>query len=319
MWGNKGYDQIVDEEEHHHHHLFRFNTLHRNPITSLFILGILIVTIIFCGYFFFSTTVISTGGLIVYIKLPSGQYLTGSKTGDIKMTSVPWVNGSRFEIKQMSRSKYQLTALASNTGLVIDSSTNKIRGEDDYYGNPLVLTRKSGSLFEYESQHRLEVEKDGSLYVTTSSHIPRAYFVVEPIEKIKGTNIGSWLIPERWMYSPFYDGVDVYFSQVCGLVATLGLPAAEKRIIEHLDSWFTEEDMDRLVAVGVNHIRIPIGFWNLVPSHLANKFVPQNITVSLKYLDWAMDEAAKRGISVMLDFHGGYVCVIIIVVIIVIY
>lgn len=310
MWGNKGYDQIIDDEEeqeNHHHHIFRFKTLHRNPITSLIILGIIIVAVIFCIRFFFAspTAALVTDGVIVYIKLQSGQYLTGSKTGGVKTTAVPWLNGSRFELKQMSRTKYQLSSLASNTAIVIDSSTNKIRGEDDYYGNPLVLTRKSGSSFEYESRHRLEVDKEGSLVVSTSSHIPYALFTVEPVEKIKGTNIGSWLIPERWMYSPFYDGVDVYFSQVCGLVATLGIPAAEKRIIEHLDTWFTEKDMDQLVAVGVRHIRIPIGFWNLVPSKLAKKFVPQNVSTSLKYLDWAMDETAKRGITVMLDFHGG--------------
>lgn len=307
MWGNKGYDQITDEEEdqNHHHHIFRFKTLHRNPITSVLILVIIIVTVISCTYFTFSPAPsVATEGLVVYVKLPSGQYLTGSRTGELKITPVPWINGSRFEIKQMGRSKYQLTSLASNTALVIDSSSNKVRGEDDYYGNPLVLTRKTS--YEFDSKYRLEVEKDGTLRVSTSSHIPYATFTVEPVEKIKGTNIGSWLIPERWMYSTFYDGVDVYFSQVCGLVATLGLHAAEKRIIEHLDTWFTEDDMDRLVAVGVKHIRIPIGFWNLVPSELARKFVPQNVSTSLKYLDWAMDEAAKRGITVMLDFHGGY-------------
>ena len=33
-------------------------------------------------------------------------------------------------------------------------------------------------------------------------------------------------------------------------------------------------------------------------------FVPRDVNLSLKYVDWAMNEAEKRGISVLLDLHG---------------
>ena len=61
------------------------------------------------------------------------------------------------------------------------------------------------------------------------------------------------------MSPSFYAGVDPYDSQVCAAVRVLGQEEADLRMTEHLDTWFTSADFDKLEAYGVKDIRIPVG------------------------------------------------------------
>ena len=54
-------------------------------------------------------------------------------------------------------------------------------------------------------------------------------------------------------------GIDPFESQVCAAVKVLGQEEADLRMIEHLATWFTSEDFDKLQANGIQDIRIPLG------------------------------------------------------------
>jgi glucan 1,3-beta-glucosidase len=126
---------------------------------------------------------------------------------------------------------------------------------------------------------------------------------VFPVPHVHGVNIGSWFIPERWMQTSFYEGVDDYWSQLCGLVKMKGFAEAEARMQNHLAAWFTEKDFDFLYSQGITSIRIPLGYWNIIQDPY-NMYVPINYLDSVKYLDWAFDQAESRGMTIMLDFHA---------------
>lgn len=131
----------------------------------------------------------------------------------------------------------------------------------------------------------------------------RTAFVIEKYIQLRGVNLGSWFIPERWMNPTLYDGVSSYWSQVCGMRSQLGVFEAEKRMSKHLDEWVTEGDFDVFAKSGINSIRIPIGYWNVIDDPF-DMMIPTTAEISLKHIDWAFDQANARGLTVLLDFHG---------------
>jgi len=62
---------------------------------------------------------------------------------------------------------------------------------------------------------------------------------------------------ELWANSG--DASDLYT-----LCQNLGEVEATRRLTNHRDTWFTEDDFVTMVAEGVNHIRLPIGYWDMI-------------------------------------------------------
>ncbi|ELU38127.1 glycoside hydrolase family 5 protein [Rhizoctonia solani AG-1 IA] len=50
-----------------------------------------------------------------------------------------------------------------------------------------------------------------------------------------------------------------------GLVKKLGQEKADQVFEEHWATWFTEKDVDEIVAAGLNSVRIPLGYWIVEP------------------------------------------------------
>jgi len=146
------------------------------------------------------------------------------------------------------------------------------------------------------------INNEGSVSFMIES-TARTAFVIEKYIPLRGVNLGSWFIPERWMNPTLYDGVSPYWSQVCGMRSQLGVLEAEKRMSKHLHEWVTEADFDIFAKNGINSIRIPIGYWNVIDDPF-DMMVPTTAETSLKHIDWAFDQANARGLTVLLDFHG---------------
>jgi len=146
------------------------------------------------------------------------------------------------------------------------------------------------------------INDEGKVSFMIESKAKTAY-IIEKYIPIRGVNLGSWFIPERWMNPILYDGVSSYWSQVCGMRSQLGVLKAEKRMKDHLDAWVTEADFDVFAKSGINSVRIPIGYWNVIDDPFG-MMVPTAAEDSLKYIDWAFDQAKTKGLTVLLDFHG---------------
>jgi hypothetical protein len=83
----------------------------------------------------------------------------------------------------------------------------------------------------------------------------------DPNKKMFGVSLGNWLVLERWMNEDWMiqqggdNAVDEWtLTQILGNKAQDVLSA-------HWDSWVTEAELDKLQAVGINYIRIPVGYW----------------------------------------------------------
>ena len=80
-------------------------------------------------------------------------------------------------------------------------------------------------------------------------------------DQVRGVNLGSWLILEKWMTPSVFAGAPDSVNDEYQLCRHLGPAEAERRLKAHWDSWITEADFVQMKNAGVNHVRIPIGYW----------------------------------------------------------
>ncbi|KAJ3508609.1 hypothetical protein NLJ89_g5656 [Agrocybe chaxingu] len=74
---------------------------------------------------------------------------------------------------------------------------------------------------------------------------------------------------------------------------------ASAALKKHWDSWITEADFKAIAAAGLNHVRIPIGYWAFDVSG-GEPFVQGQLPYLTKAIGWA----GKHGLKVIVDLHG---------------
>lgn len=73
---------------------------------------------------------------------------------------------------------------------------------------------------------------------------------------------------------------------------------AQAALADHWATWITEDDIKEIAAAGLNHVRIPIGFWALDVSG-----GEPYIQGSMYYLRLAVAWAAEHGLHVLIDLR----------------
>ncbi|WVO13485.1 hypothetical protein L204_101105 [Cryptococcus depauperatus] len=119
-------------------------------------------------------------------------------------------------------------------------------------------------------------------------------------QKIRGVNLGGWLVLESFITPTLFEAtgndaiVDEYtFGQLQDRVV------AEAALKQHWDTWFTENDFASIAAAGLNHVRIPIGYW----AYDVREGEPY-ISGQAEYLDKAIAWSRYYGLKVLIDLHG---------------
>ena len=119
-------------------------------------------------------------------------------------------------------------------------------------------------------------------------------------EKVRGVNIGGWLVLEPWITPSLFENVgDPNIVDEYTLTQKLGANA-RSTLQAHWDSFINESDFQAIARAGLNHVRIPIGYW-AVEKHEGDPYVDGQI----EYLDKAVQWATDAGLNVMVDLHGG--------------
>jgi len=127
--------------------------------------------------------------------------------------------------------------------------------------------------------------------------------------KLRGVNLGGWLVLEKWMAPSLFAGLAA--RDETSWCAELGRDAAP-RLRAHWDTFIARDDFAWLAAAGVSAVRIPVGHWIFgppVPYHprygaSPHPFVEGGIAVLDRGLDWARE----HGLSVVLDLHAAAGC-----------
>ncbi|KAH9886857.1 glucan 1,3-beta-glucosidase precursor [Xylariomycetidae sp. FL2044] len=118
-------------------------------------------------------------------------------------------------------------------------------------------------------------------------------------EKIRGVNLGGWLVLEPWITPSIFEATPDNVVDEFTLTQTLGADEASSRLQQHWSTWITEADFDDIVSKGLNFVRIPIGYWSVTPLD-GDPYV----SGAYDYIGQALDWASARNLKVMLDLHG---------------
>lgn len=121
---------------------------------------------------------------------------------------------------------------------------------------------------------------------------------------LRGVNVGSLFVMEPWMIP------NTWTKMGCGkqkaemdCVEKLGQKTANKRFAKHWDEWIDGDDIDDMVELGLNTVRIPVGFWiyeKLIEQNGRGKF-PRGC---FDYVRRLCGKAADAGMYVIIDLHA---------------
>ena len=119
--------------------------------------------------------------------------------------------------------------------------------------------------------------------------------------KVRGVNLGGWFVLEPWikpsLFSEWADSTTVVDEYTYS--AALGKDEALSRLSDHWNTWITQDDFNAIAAAGLNHVRIPIGYWAVAPID-GDPYVQGQLPI----LDQAIGWARSAGLKVMIDLHG---------------
>lgn len=136
-------------------------------------------------------------------------------------------------------------------------------------------------------------------FLKADGKLLRDNFGAGEIVQLKGTNAGGYLLQEFWMTTTGASKEvaaeeDIYRI----LTERFGEETCRELIALYQDNYWTEADFDYCKQIGMNCIRLPLWYRNLVDE---NGTFYENWS---ERLDWFVEQAAKRQIYVILDMHG---------------
>jgi glucan 1,3-beta-glucosidase len=117
--------------------------------------------------------------------------------------------------------------------------------------------------------------------------------VAAVFSKLRGVNLGAWLVLEKWMTPDTYRGTDS--TDEYTLCLTLG-DKAKGRLDQHRETFITARDFHWIKSCGLNAVRLPVGYWALE--------APTPYVECSRFIDFALDQCQKNNLKLLLDLHG---------------
>lgn len=145
---------------------------------------------------------------------------------------------------------------------------------------------------------------------TTHLHYNNASLVQPEINSrnfhLKGVALGGWLVLEPYITPSLFlsfnatNGTEADISlDEYHFCQTLGHQEAQRRLQRHWDTFYNESDFAKIKHLGLNMVRIPIGYWAFETlSH------DPYVQGAQAYLDKALDWAQNHDLKVWIDLHG---------------
>ncbi|RYO74941.1 hypothetical protein DL764_010623 [Monosporascus ibericus] len=118
-------------------------------------------------------------------------------------------------------------------------------------------------------------------------------------DKIRGVNLGGWLLLEPWITPSIFETTPDEAVDEFTYTEVLGPAEAKARLEKHWSSWITESDFGEIASKGLNFVRIPIGYWSVTPLD-GDPYVQGAYLWLGRALEWAQGANLK----VMIDLHG---------------
>ena len=111
--------------------------------------------------------------------------------------------------------------------------------------------------------------------------------------KVRGVNLGNWLVLEKWMNPALFEGTDA--EDEFWLPRRLSPEVYEARIKIHRSEYITERDFVTIKSWGLDAVRIPVPYFIFGDR--------QPFIGCVEELDRAFNWAEKYGLKILIDLH----------------
>ncbi|KAF9500975.1 glycoside hydrolase [Pleurotus eryngii] len=125
----------------------------------------------------------------------------------------------------------------------------------------------------------------------------------------QGVNLGSWFVHENWMQpTTMFACASGDKESEYDIASGWGSKASARALLEkHWDTFIGPSDFAYLADIGINTVRLPIGYWSLGPEFC--KGTPFESVANVYTNSWsrvlrAINWAGAAGIGVLVDLHG---------------
>ncbi|KZO99801.1 glycoside hydrolase family 5 protein [Calocera viscosa TUFC12733] len=176
---------------------------------------------------------------------------------------------------------------------------------------PLVLGQSSSGHGRYTSSVPFTDAALGdgiqSIVSTLNNGPNRTHVLSKPIY---GVNLGTWLVFEPWMSPGEWESMG---GQVCddcstcrasewSLATYLGQEKTNEVFTQHWETWFTQTEVDEMVRLQLNTVRIPLGFW--IVEGIVDRSHEPYAQGGLQQLIRGLEMLKAANIAVILDHHA---------------
>ncbi|KAI9806485.1 MAG: exo-1,3-beta-glucanase [Piccolia ochrophora] len=117
-------------------------------------------------------------------------------------------------------------------------------------------------------------------------------------QKVRGVNIGGWLLLEPWITPSIFQKLNGPVDEYT-LTEQLGSDAALSILQPHWETFVKLDDFERIAEAGFNTVRIPVGYWAFKKID-GDPFVQG----AAPYIDTAIEWARSTNLKVWIDLHG---------------
>ncbi|KAF8652708.1 hypothetical protein AX16_004212 [Volvariella volvacea WC 439] len=124
----------------------------------------------------------------------------------------------------------------------------------------------------------------------------------------RGVNLGSLFVLEQWMTpSLFSDAAGNKSSEIDVASGSGSTDAAREKLEKHWATFITQDDFNYLASIGINTVRLPIGYW-ILGSEFCEGTAYEPVA-SVYQNGWqavmrVISMASEAGIGVLVDLHG---------------
>ncbi|KAJ2922467.1 hypothetical protein H1R20_g14635, partial [Candolleomyces eurysporus] len=124
----------------------------------------------------------------------------------------------------------------------------------------------------------------------------------------QAVNLGSWFVHESWMTPSVFDcAAGDGIAEIDIAHGWRSIESARAVLERHWDTFITASDFEWLSSIGINTVRLPIGYWNLGPEFCRD--TPFADVAEVYRSSWsrvvrAINMAGMYGLGVLVDLHG---------------
>ncbi len=128
--------------------------------------------------------------------------------------------------------------------------------------------------------------------------------------KLRGVNLGGWLLLEKWITPSLFEGLKA--TDETTYCAELGEAEATRRLHQHWNTFITRDDFAWLKKAGINAVRLPVGHWLFGKDYPYHRSYGEArypfVEGGLHIVDQVFSWAEEFDLRVVLDLHAAPGC-----------